>query len=125
MKYIKKFEDIKIDKRKGIFVGSDQIFYIIDFLNSRDVRFMLLYGNDDNGGDDLFLVLIEGDDYKKLDYDVSGIDDYHTKDWYIEMDGDNVFLNWFEPENIEGDWQIRNTDKESIRSFINSNKYNI
>ena len=59
MKYIKTFEDInKIDKRKGIYVRYENIFSVIDFLKGRDVSFMLLYGNDDNGDDNLFLIFI-------------------------------------------------------------------
>ncbi len=126
MKYIKRFEDIKIDKRMGIYVLSENILYVIDHLKEKDIRFMLLFGTDDNADDECFLILIEGNDYKKLDYNVSIINDFNANDYYIEIDDENVFLNWFEPENIEGDWEIiRNTDKENIEALINSKKFNI
>ena len=128
MKYIKTFEDInKVDKRKGIYVSSDNILNVINQLKERDIKFMLLFGSDDNADDECFLILIEGDDYTKL----KSVDEMGHKDYYIDINfekgkSNNVFLNWFEPENIEGDWQvIRNTNKENIEALINSKKYNL
>lgn len=123
MKYIKKFEDINsVDKRKGLYVDPNQILYVIDYLKKRDIRFMLLFGTDDNADDECFLILIEGNDYTKLKY----TDEVNFKDYYIEMPDNYVFLNWFEPENIEGEWKIiRNTDRETIETIINSKKYNL
>jgi hypothetical protein len=128
MKYIKTFEDInKVDKRKGIYVSTENILFVINQLKERDIKFMLLFGSDDNADDECFLILIEGDDYTKL----KSVDEMGYKDYYIDINfekgkSNDVFLNWFEPENIEGDWQvIRNTNRENIEAFINSKKFNI
>ena len=128
MKYIKTFEDInKVDKRKGIYVSTENILFVINQLKERDIRFMLLFGSDDNADDECFLILIEGDDYTKL----KSVGEMGNKDYYIDINFEkgkpnNVFLNWFEPENIEGDWQvIRETGIENIQALINSKKYNL
>jgi hypothetical protein len=124
MKYLKKFENIKVDKRLGLYVDTKDIFSVIDFLDGRNIKFMLLFGTDDND-EACFLVLIE--DYKKLEYDSIWNNTFSNyNDYYIEINGDNIYLNWFIPEEIEGEWQIiRNTDKETIKIIINSKKYNL
>jgi len=128
--HIKTFEDInKIDKRMGIYVNIEYIIYVINFLNSRDIRFMLLFGRDNEFSEnyECFLILIEGSDYTKLDYETRGFSPFTTpvKDYYMEINDDNVFLNWFEPEKIEGDWEIINQDKENVETLIDTKKYNL
>jgi len=122
MKYIKKFESIKVEKKKGVYVTNSEILSVIDNLKEKDIKFMLLFGTDDDTDDECFLVLIENDDYKKLKH----TNDFGVKDYYIEINGNNVFFNWFIPEEIEGNWQIiRDTSKENIETILNSKKYNI
>ena len=125
MKYIKTFENInKVNKRLGLYVDPEQIFYIINYLKGKNIKFILLFGSDDDDADeDCFLILIEGDDYKNLDHITYPTNNF--KDYYIRINGDSVFLNWF-PDVIEGDWQIiKNMDKENIENIITAKKFNI
>ena len=64
-------------------------------------------------------------DYEKLPF----VDEMGYKDYYIHIydtDGfsNNVFTNWFIPDDIKGEWKIVNS-LEEIEIFLNSNKYNL
>lgn len=127
MKHLKYFESrIKEeDRRKGTFAGTTDIIPLYNYLKEKNIRFTLLFGGDDDTDDDCFLILIEGNDYEKL----PSVDELGYKDYYInivdtEGFNDNVFTNWFIPEEIEGKWKIVN-NKEEIEMIIATNKYNL
>jgi len=136
MKFIKTYEESDDNKRMGIYVSIAGILEAIKFLKDRNIRFMLLFGKDeDDGGDEeYYLVVIEGNDYKKLPYEETDTCHYdykeRFKDYYMPCeDLDKVFLNWFDQDDINHDWKIipheTKKDLEEIEMISNINKYNL
>ncbi len=127
MKYLKYFESIikkEDNRRKGIYIGIDNIIQVYNYLKEKNIRFIILFGYDDDSEDNCFLILIEGKEYEKLPYvDEMGYKDYYIKIHYDGFD-DNIFTNWFIPEKIEGNWKIVN-NLEEIEIILNLNKYNL
>jgi hypothetical protein len=128
MKYLKYFESRKKDenKRAGVYVGVTDIIPLYNYLKQKNIRFIILYGKKEDDDDyNYFLILIEGNDYKKLPF----VSEFGYRDYYInitdtEIFNNNVFINWFIPEEIEGNWKIIN-NLEEIEIILNSNKYNL
>jgi hypothetical protein len=128
MKYLKYFESRKKDenKRAGVYVDVTDIIPLYNYLKQKNIRFIILYGKKEDDDDyNYFLILIEGNDYKKLPF----VSEFGYRDYYInitdtEIFNNNVFINWFIPEEIEGNWKIIN-NLEEIEIILNSNKYNL
>lgn len=126
MKYLKYFESITDeDKKMGFFVDFIDILQVYNYLNEKEIKFITLFGNDDDSDDYYFLILIEGEDYKKLQsVDEMGFKDYYIKIYDTEGFSDNVFTNWFIPEELKGEWKIIN-DIEEVKIIIDTKKYNL
>lgn len=120
------FEKSESENRLGVYVTKENIFDLINFLENLDInRYTILYGKDDDDDDQkYFLVLLNGNEHEKLPYVTRFLNRKPYKDYYCIIDYSEVYPNWFNLENITGDWKIINS-KEDIGFEIETDKYNL